>query len=81
MEKRHGNRAGVSLLPEPGAPLEVFAGEGAIDAECRTSSLGSGHDGQLHVANDVPRDEHTGHARGLVVATQHAAIAAEFALE
>src|SRR5688572_418399 len=50
------------------ALVEVFAGEGAIDAECRACTLGRGHDGELHVANDIPRDEHTGHTRGLVVA-------------
>ncbi len=64
-----------------GAPLEILARERAIDAEGRARTFGGRDNRELHVAQDVARDEHAGDAGGFVVAAAYAAIAIELAAQ
>lgn len=64
-----------------GPSLEVFASQGAIDAEGRAGSFGCGNDRQLDVFDDVASDEHARDTGRFVLAALDPAVACELAAE
>ena len=60
-----------------GPPLEVFASQRTIDAECGASSFCRGNDHQLHVLDDIAGHEHAWDAGRFVLSALDAAVASK----
>ena len=54
-------------------PLKIFACERVVDPKGGARSLRGGDDRQLHVADDIAGDKHSGDAGGLVLPTPYSA--------
>ena len=70
-----GRRLTVSSVAARLPPVEVLAGEGAVDTEGCARSFGGGDDRQLHIAEHVSGSEYAGYRGGFVLPASDATVA------